>query len=169
MLKGTLGFMVLLVAGFLLLLVTIPARVLVDLMNGLFLGVVGAVMIVYSPLLYRMFDSRRFDRISQMVLGIVILWLAAIIGRTLSVIVNALGPQVRDQLMPCIAGVAFLGILAGVLQLSATGTVDKQLTDGTVERWRYNRGLLLAAGAVGVVIFLATVWVQRNGLTWPAV
>lgn len=154
MFRGTLGFIVALTGLFLLLMLALPARIVVELLNGVFLGIVGAMIIVYTAPLWRMIKSRGFGRVAQMVVGLALLWVAIALSRGLSVVVNIAGDDIRPRLMPAIATVAFIGIVAGVLQLSATGTVD--------DKWTYNRHLLAAAGVVGGVIAAVTVWVQRT-------
>lgn len=156
--KNLIGIVSLMTVGFVALLITLPARVVVDLMNGIFLGVVGSVMVAFFPLIVRFLDSKTFDRVSQLTVGIVTLWVVVIVGRVMSVIINATGPEMREKLLPYIACLAYVGVVAGVLQLSATGTVDGQ--------WRYNRGLVAAAVAFGVTVACVAIYVQRVGLPW---
>lgn len=156
MVRGTLGFIVALTGCFLFMLLIIPSRIVVEIMNGVFLGIVGAMVIVYTAPLWTLIKSRGFSRVAQMVVGILLLWLSVALSRGLSVAVNVAGDDVRPRLMPAIAAVAFLGIVAGILQLAATGTVD--------EKWRYNRDLLGAGVVAGIVIAGVTIWVQRAAL-----
>lgn len=143
-------------AFFGLLVTVVPKHALTEVLNGVFLGIVGAVTVVFFPLFLRSLRAREFDRVSQLTMGIILTWFSLILSRILSVYINATSPAMREVVTPLIAFVTYLAILGGILHITAPGMVE--------EKWKYNKGLLAVALVIGLLIAAVAVYVQRTGL-----
>lgn len=145
-------------ALYVLALVALPTRVFVEVLNGLFLGMVVAVTVVFFPLFVRAISQRKFDRVAQLTIGIILTWLSLIISRSVNAMGKVLGNTEVLATSPMVTLAAYLAILGGVLHVTAPGMLD--------DRLRYNKSLLLFAGALGLTIALIMIYLQRNGLPW---
>lgn len=137
------------------LFVVVPTGVLTEVLNGVFLGLFGAVCVVFAPLFFRAVRAKDFDRVSQLTIGIALSLNSLLISRGLSVAARS-GMDVnmlRDS--PFVALAAYLAILGAVLHVTAPGMVER--------RFVHHRRLLLAAFAVGAAIATATILLQRTG------
>lgn len=142
---------------FAVLAIFVPTNILLPVMNSICLGVVGAVTIVFAPLIARLFRDKEFDRVSQLIAGMLLMWLSLLGSRFTSLYVSITG-NVDIVNSPVIAFLAYLAIIGGVLHISAPGIVDKE--------WKYNRKTLRGAIAVGVIIAVIAIYAQttlRNG------
>lgn len=138
------------------LIATVPDRFLVQVFNGLFLGVVGTVTVVFFPLFWRAIRVRNFDRVSQLTIGIILTWFSLILSRGTSALIEATDEATRQHAAPVIAFAAYIAILGGILHVTAPGMVE--------DKWKYNRGLLAFGLFVGFIIAAVTIIVQREGL-----
>lgn len=149
-------FAVIAAALYAVLALLLPERFLMELFNGVFLGVVGAVSVVFFPLAIRAIRNKTFDRVSQLVVGIILTWFSLIGSRALSVLINATGEATRIAASPIIGLLAYMAILGGVLHVTAPGMVENE--------WKYNKGLLACGLFVGFIVAGIAIFVQRNGL-----
>lgn len=147
-------YSVLATGTFILLRTLLPFGVMTELLNGVFLGMTGAVCIVFAPLFWRAVRDRAFDRVTQLTFGIILNMAALFLMRGVSVASRTFGSDaVRDTLWPALA--VYLAILGATLHITAPGMVDEQL--------RYNRSILLVALLVGFAIAFCTVLIQSRG------
>lgn len=134
-----------------------PAAFLVQIFNGMFLGLVGAVAVVFFPLFWRAITRREFDRVSQLSIGIILTWVSLIISRSLNVIGQTQGDL--NRLPPsAIALAAYLAIIGAVLHITAPGMVE--------QRWVYNKGILIAAVFAGLLIGATAILFQVGILSF---
>lgn len=150
------SFALMAAALYFVLLLTVPAGLLTEVFNGVFLGIVGTVTVVFFPLFVRSIRKREFDRVSQMTIGIMLTWVSLILSRSISTAVNAAGPELRTQAAPLIALAAYVAIIGGILHVTAPGMVENE--------WRYNKRLLATGVIVGLIVAAVTIAVQRQGL-----
>lgn len=143
---------------YIVLLLALPTRVFVELLNGIFLGMVGAVTVVFFPLFWRSVRQKKFDRVAQLTIGIILTWFSLILSRSLNVLGKITGETVALASSPLVTLAAYLAIVGGVLHITAPGMMD--------DRLKYNKGLLAGALIVGAVIACFTIFAQRNGLSW---
>lgn len=136
------------------LVVFVPSRFLVEVFNGVFLGVVGTVTVVFFPLFWRAIRVREFDRVSQLTIGIILTWFSLILSRSVSVLIEATEESVRAQAAPVIAFAAYLAILGGILHITAPGMVETKM--------RYNKRLLFVGLAIGGLIATGAILFQRS-------
>lgn len=134
----------------------VPDRFLVQVFNGLFLGVVGTVTVVFFPLFWRAIRVREFDRVSQLTIGIILTWFSLILSRSVSALIEATDEATRLTAAPVIAFAAYLAILGGILHITAPGMVE--------QKWKYNKRILAFGLFVGAIIATVTIIVQRDGL-----
>lgn len=142
-----------------LLVALVPTRLLMEILNALFIGIVGAVTIVFFPLFLRSIRLKKFDRVSQLTMGIILTWVSLIINRTLSIYINATDNDVRAMLAPAIAFAAYVAILGGILHISAPGMVE--------DHWKYNKGVLFLGIVFGVILAGTAIYLQQSGLPVP--
>lgn len=150
--RKLLAYSLIAVGVYLLLLALVPAPFLIQILNGIFLGVVSAVSIVFFPLFWRAVTHKAFDDVAQLTMGIVLAWASLIIARLTSVFgqaTDAAGPLSSSA---PVALATYLAILGAILHITAPGMVDSKLV--------YNRGILALGLAVGVVISCLTILVQ---------
>lgn len=137
---------------YLLSIIIVPAHVLIPILNGIFLGLVGAVTVVFFPLFWRSIRQKRFDRVAQLTIGIILTWASLILSRSASTINRIVGPEaVTNTHLVTLA--AYLAILGGVLHVTAPGMLEDKL--------RYNRGLLALSLLIGGVIAGVAIYLQK--------
>lgn len=137
------------------LAVLVPSRYLIEVLNGLFLGLVAAVTIVFFPLFLRAVQTKNFDRVSQLTIGIILTWCSLIVSRSLNTIGRVTGTMDTISSSQFVAFAAYLAIVGGILHVTAPGMVEDKL--------RYNKGLLLLAVVIGSVVATVAVILQRKG------
>jgi len=135
-------------AFFGVLQVCIPDRALIAILNGVFLGVIVAIAIVYTPLVWYTLRGARMDRVSQLSTGIALLWLSTAIQRAWSFYFRYQGapPSLMDSWV--VSFVAYLAIIGGALFVTAPG-YPSSTANTSIELWGANRKLLLTLGAIG--------------------
>lgn len=132
----------------------VPTPVLIELLNGLFLGLAFSVSVVFAPLLWRAIKVKRFDRVAQLTVGIILTWISLALSRLASVvgvIVDRPGSMVGSHIVGL---AAYLAVLGGILHITAPGMFE--------DRLQYNRGILVFAFVVGLGIAAATIFLQRQ-------
>lgn len=139
-------------AGLFLLLATfVPRLQLMTILNGIFLGIVVAVIIVYSPLIWFTIRKGRFDRVAQLSLGIGLMWLSIAGNRLYWIIWHNYGMPQSWQSNPFLASLVFLSIIGGCLFVTAPGFPPEGSLEPR-EFWGANRNMLLSFGVLGGVI-----------------
>lgn len=129
----------------------IPRLALMTILNGIFLGIVVAVVIVYAPLVWFTFRRGRVDRVSQLAIAIALIW-ASIAGQRLYWIVwHANGMPEGWRSNPYLSALAFISIIGGGLFVTAPGYPPEGSGQHS-EFWGSNRNLLLTLGALGGTI-----------------
>lgn len=140
----------------------IPRVELMTILNGVFLGVVVSVMIVYSPLLWVSIRSNKGDRVSQLAMGIGLLWVSIAGQRLYWIIWHANGAPQSWQSNPFLSALVLISIAGGCLFVTAPGYPPETEID-TVAPWGENRKLLLIFGTLGgFATFLISI-VTGNG------
>lgn len=137
---------------YLLLTFLLPSALLVQILNGIFVGLVVAVTIVFFPLVWRAITQRAFDDVAQLTIGICLTWASLVISRSTNIfgqVTNTGGGLANSA---PVAFATYLAILGAVLHITAPGMVESKLV--------YNRGILAFALAVGVVLSCLTILVQ---------
>lgn len=152
--RKLLAFTVIAVGVYLLMAALIPSQLLVQVLNGIFLGLVSAVSIVFFPLFWRAITHRSFDDVAQLTIGIVLAWSSLIISRSTSVFGQITNTTSGLSNSAPVAFATYLAILAAILHITAPGMVESKLV--------YNRAILALGLAVGVVISCITIIIQGS-------
>jgi hypothetical protein len=141
-----------------LLAYTVPAVMLIAVLNGIFLGVAVAVTIVYAPLIWFSMFKYKFDRVSQLSVGIGLLWFSVIAQRFWSFLFRYNGSPESWLNGYFISAIGFVSIIAGVLFVTAPAYPDEPpLTP--IDLWGGNRKLLILLGlAGGVTTFVLSIY-----------
>lgn len=145
-------------AFFVLLHMVVPVNALIAILNGIFLGVIVAVGIVYFPLIWFAFKHGKLDRVSQLSIGIALLWLSTAIARGWSFYFRYNGtPDIwRDHWI--VSLIAYLAIIGGALFVTAPGYPALAEEEPFVF-WGANRKLLLILGAIGgITTFVLSIY-----------
>jgi hypothetical protein len=130
---------------------TVPSNVLVQVLNGLFIGFSVAVTVVFAPLFWRALREPEFDDISQLTIGMGLMWVSIWISRALNAYGQTKGfASVINS--PVVGFSAYLGVVGLMLHITAPGMVR--------DRWVYNRRIVYAAVAGGFLIAAAVIWIQ---------
>lgn len=140
---------------YLIATVILPTRVFIEILNGIFLGLVVAVTVVFFPLFRRAVVQRNFDRVAQLTIGIILTWASLILSRSASAIGRITGNTEAIAQSPIIPVAAYLAILGAILHVTAPGMLD--------DRLKYNKGLLAGAILAGAAFACLTIYLQRTG------
>lgn len=138
-----------------LLAVIIPQDILIEAFNGLFLGMVAAIALVFRKVFLKtLLHKGPYARVDQFALSLMYLWLALILFRLTSVWNRASTPEtILDQFDNVTVGLALAtAIAAGTMMITSPGWDSKYLH----ERDRITMYLSLIAGlAISFTIFFA--------------
>jgi hypothetical protein len=137
-------------AIFVVLALIFPRVVLLTLLNGIFLGIVVAVAIVYAPLLWLTIRRNSVDRVSQLALAISLIWISVAGQKLYWLIWQGNGMPVEWRSNQFLALFTFLSIIGGGLFVSAPGYPSED-NHSLAEFWGANRNLLLVLGTIGGV------------------
>jgi len=132
----------------------VPRVLLTSVLNGMFLGVFVAVAIVYMPLVWYSVRKGSFDRVSQLSVGIALLWVSVAGQRIYWLIWQANGLPQSWQFNQLLSGLILLSIIGGGLFVTAPGYPPDGVSD-PIGVWGANRRLLLWLGALGGLITFA--------------
>lgn len=137
----------------------LPVLAFVDLLNGIFVGVLVAVIAVYFPVIISSLKRPGFDRTAQLALGIGCIWLSLAIARVYSAWLFASGKN-GGFLTSNVGGFAiFIAIIGGALHITAPGyPAEKDTTPLPVAFAGRNRWVLLVSGIVGGLFALFLRW-----------
>jgi hypothetical protein len=130
---------------FLIAKIFIPNPPLINLLNGIFFGVSVAVAIVYSPLIRYSLTYNKFDRVSQLSIGIGLIWVSMAFQRLWAGYNRFFGSPLNAANSTETALIVYIAILGGILFVSAPGYADTQPPVFGGE----NRKLLLIFGMLG--------------------
>ena len=120
---------------------------MITILNGVFFGVSLAVLIVYLPLIIYTLRHNIFDRVSQLSIGVGLIWLALVSQRVLAMYNRFYGSAENAANSPYTEFNIFLAIIGGALFVSAPGY------DNLVPRFAgSNRELMIFFGIAGGVI-----------------
>lgn len=126
----------------------VPRLALMTILNGIFLGIVVAVVIVYTPLVWFTFKKNNVDRVSQLALGIALIWVSIAGQRLYWIVWHANGMPEEWRSNPFLAALAFIAIIGGGLFVTAPGYPPEGSPD-EIEFWGANRNMLLFMGGLG--------------------
>lgn len=140
-----------LTAGYFLLAKIVTPTLLLDVINGAFLGVLVAVFIVYSPLVWDSLWNSKFDRVSQLSIGIGLLWLSIGMTKGWEGFIKYSGNPACLANHPLVGYIAFVAVCAGSLFVTAPGYHS---TATPIPFGGGNRKLLLIFGALGAFVAL---------------
>lgn len=146
-----------LAVAFMLLSTFIPRVMLLTILNGIFLGIVAATLIVYSPLIWLTFRKVGFDRVSQLSLGVGLLFLSIAAQRLYWIIWHVYGTPASWQSNPVLAGIAYVSIIGGALFVTAPGFPPANSPEPIVLGGSNRKLLLILGGLGGVVTFVVSV------------
>lgn len=132
----------------------IPKLELLTILNGIFIGIVTGVIIVYSPLIYYMIRYNKTDRVSQLAIGIGLLWLSIAGQKIYWIVWHSYGAPLSWQANYFLSAMSYLAIIGGSLFITAPGYPPPTSLE-PVELWGANRKLLLILGAIGGIITFA--------------
>jgi len=136
---------------FILISTFVPRLILMTVLNGVFLGIVVAVTIVYLPIVWQTFRKNEVDRVSQLAIGISLIW-ASIAGQRLYWIIwHNYGMPESWRSNPFLAFMSFISIIGGGLFVTAPGFPPSNSTE-EAEFWGTNRNMLVALGVLGGVV-----------------
>lgn len=136
----------------------VPSVHLIIVLNGVFLGIVVAVTIVYSPLIWLTLGRKEFDRVGQLSVGIGLLWLSIAGQRLWSSVFNYYKAPMEWVNHPVTGAITFVAIVGGCLFVTAPGYPPKTSIE-PVELWGANRRLLLILGSLGgMLAFVLSVY-----------
>lgn len=111
---------------FLMLAFTVPTENLIELLNGLFLGLALLVGIVWGPGLVKTLISRGpIDRVKLLAGGIGCVWLSVIFQRVLSFTYRYFGRPDGWTDHPAWAFAIWLAMMGAVYHITASGTDEK--------------------------------------------
>jgi hypothetical protein len=119
----------------------------ITILIGVFFGISFAVLIVYLPLIIYTIRHNIFDRVSQLSIGVGLIWLALVSQRVLAMYNRFYGSAEGAANSPYTEFNIFLAIVGGVLFVSAPGY------DNKLPRFAgSNRELMIILGITGGII-----------------
>jgi hypothetical protein len=130
--------------AFALLSLVFPNEFLLTVFNSLCIGIVGVVTIVFFPLMRRAWHDKAFDRISQLVTGMALMWLSLLGSRLASLYISITNDANGVAQSPVVTFIAYIAILGGVLHISAPGMSKSE--------WKYDKRTLGVGVGVGIII-----------------
>lgn len=147
-----------LAAVYMIAAIIVPSVRLIVVLNGIFLGIVVAVTIVYAPLIWSTLGRKEFDRVGQLSVGIGLLWASIASQRLWSSVFNYYQAPIEWINHPITGAITFMAIVGGCLFVTAPGYPPKTSIE-PVELWGANRRLLLILGSLGgMLAFVLSVW-----------
>jgi uncharacterized membrane protein YecN with MAPEG domain len=125
-------------------------------MNAVCIGIVGTVTIVYTPLMIRASKDHKFDRVSQLVTGMFLMWASLLGSRFANLYINITGDSASVVNSPVVTLLAYMAIIGGVLHISGPSTYDQE--------WRRDRRSLILGSLAGVLLSIAALFLQYRYL-----
>lgn len=128
----------------------IPRIPLMSVLNGIFLGLIIAIIIVYSPLAWYAIKKGKGDRVTQLSLGIGLTFFSLACQRIYWLVWNAYGMPDSWQSNPISLAFVFISIIGVALFVTAPGypADDKEIID-KIGVMGANRNMLILFGAAG--------------------
>lgn len=136
---------------FALLALVVPKHILLPVMSAACVGIVGTVTVIFSPLIIRALKDKEFDRVSQLMIGMLLMWLSLLGSRFTSLYIDITGDVSVSQ-SPVVAFLAYMAVIGGALHITAPGFVPNS-------KKSIKRNFALGA-LVGVVLTVCT-WVAQ--------
>jgi hypothetical protein len=131
---------------------------LINLLNGVFFGVSVAVAIVYAPLFIHSIHHPKFDRVSQLSIGIGLVWLSLLCSRLWTTANRYYGNTEEVVNSPITGFIVFMAIVGGSLFVTAPGYTIGPPPSKFMGK---NRNLLVTLAAFGglltTIIYLSIV------------
>lgn len=140
-------------AVFAALALFVPNNVLLPIMNAVCIGIVCSVTIVFLPLIQRSIKDKSFDRVSQLMIGMLLMWLSLIGSRGANIYIGITGKADEVAASPVVAFLAYMAIMGGVLHLTAPALVSQS-------EWQRNRKVLTIGVVSGLVLALVVLLLQ---------
>lgn len=141
----------------------LPRNNFMTILNGVFLGIVVAVIIVYAPLGIYSIRKGKGDRVSQLSLAIGMLFFSLAGQRLHWLIWQAYGEQDSWRSNPVLQGLVFISIIGAGLFVTAPGyPPDDENTFEKVAVMGANRNILIFFGAIGgILAFILSIYFER--------
>lgn len=140
-----------LVAAYWIAAFFVKSTILIPALNFVLIAVAIAVMFAYAPSILDALRRNNIDRVTQLTIGIVLAWIAAIMLRSWAAAIRITDYDwMRDS--PFVGFCIYLTILAGVLHLTPPGAID-----GRIPRRNWViLGIAVGAGllAAGILLVL---------------
>lgn len=141
---------------FLFVVFIFPGEATIEILNGVFIGVVTILTTLYWRVTYNtLFGRGEYRRAQQMVLGLFFLWAYAVLTRLTSIAYRASGEQAWILNLPTSVLSLFLVIIAGYLMFTAPG-----FDDGYMHR--ESRKRIALAGVFGAIVGIGAIWLQSG-------
>lgn len=140
-------------AVFAALALFVPNSILLPVMNALCIGIVCTVTVVFTPLIKRSLQDKSFDRVSQLMVGMLLMWLSLIGFRGANLYIAITGKAAEVASSPVIAFLAYMAILGGVLHVTAPAVISQS-------DWKKNRKTLAIGVAAGLLLAIAVLVLQ---------
>lgn len=137
---------------FAILAFVVPASSLLAVMDNLFIGVVGAVTIVYAPMIRRAVADHDFDRISQLTLGIFFTWISLAGTKLANSVLHAPLDTTKLINVYLVSVLAYMAVLGGILHISAPGM------SGT--EWKYHCKTLVFGIIAGTLVSVISGYIR---------
>lgn len=152
-----LGKAIIVLIGYFALSWLISPDIMIELLNGLFIGTLATVAIVFRKVLLEAIEGKSdYGRVEQFALGLGFQWLALTMGRINSIWLRSSTPEgIIDRISYHTTGLMIAtAIVAGVMQITAPGWESGYLHGR-------DRRTLLVSSAVGLAIAFALFLLQR--------
>lgn len=133
----------------------VESTMLLVILNGIFLGISTAAVIVYFPVISFALNRNNFDRVTLLAIGISLLWFSMMGQKVYSIIWQANGSPSDWHSNPFLVILAFMAIIAGALFVTAPGYPPSEDKLPSVSPMLgENRYLLFFLGGVGGIAAL---------------
>lgn len=133
--------------------IIIPMDILITLLNVILIAIAIAVTVSFFPGVIEAIRKDSADKVSQLILGIILSWTAVILNRSWSSIARFYDEEWMQN-APIVGFYIYLAILAGTLHITAPGALN-----GVVPK--RNWITLGCAIASGFILFVFLVFLQH--------
>jgi hypothetical protein len=146
-----------LLAAFVVAAIIFPPAVLVEMLNGLFIGVLFTVTVVYRKLIADSFTNYMlYTRVQQFAIGCALTWVAIACARFASIYFRSNGGTSQIAALDYVTAFGiYTAVCAGYMQITAPGWDDGYMHGR-------DRFTLVMASAVGIAIAFFVFWVQER-------
>ncbi len=145
---------VLVIAIYTILRIVVPPTALLVSLNGVFIGLMLALVIAYYDLIKNsIFAYGHFDRADQFALGLAILWIATALSALSSIYLRSGDNYIPTSTIGYTIAYRYLAIIAAIVQITAPD-FGKSIFYGR------DRRLMIIAGSTGVLVSIVLIWLQ---------